>query len=60
MAYIVFDYKCAPCKVEFKNCMVGRDEMDDQRCSKCQALLTRLPAGTKTTFAFADKSGIKG
>lgn len=57
--YITFDYKCRDYKrcEHFETRMIKKDEMDDQRCGwkGCQALMTRLPANTRTTFRFADR-----
>lgn len=61
--YITFDYKCLCGHVDTR--MVQRDEMDDQYhdpCPEASAItgapcpmaMTRLPAGTRTTFRFAD------
>lgn len=63
MSYITFDYKCPDCgHVDTR--MVKREEMDDQQCPNyvtpnvehpCFSMaMTRLPAGTRTTFRFAD------
>lgn len=53
MPFITFDYKCPNGHVE-ESKMVLRKEMDAQRCAACKELMTRLPAGTRTTFRFAD------
>jgi len=57
--YITFDYKCPKCgHVESR--FVKREEMNDQVHRACAAPLTggtpmvRLPAGTRTTFRYAD------
>ena len=62
--YITFDYKCPTCgHVESR--FVRRSEMDEQFCNQeldagllglydCRHRLIRLPAGTRTTFRFAD------
>jgi ribosomal protein L37AE/L43A len=51
--YITFDYKCPSCQ-QFDTKFVRRDEMDLQKCEDCNVELVRLPAGTRTTFRFAD------
>lgn len=58
MPFITFDYRCKPCDVEEER-LVLKSDMDAQRCGNCKGLMVRLPAGTKTTFKFADKSGLK-
>ena len=50
--YISFDYSCTSCpKVEQR--LVKKDSKDNQMC-QCQSPMKRLPAGTRTTFRFAD------
>lgn len=50
--YISFDYKCSKCSaIEPK--LVRREEQDSQVC-QCGSPQTKLPAGTRTTFRFAD------
>jgi hypothetical protein len=52
MSYITFDYKCPDCgHVDTR--LVKREEMDEQACT-CEQTMRRLPAGTRTTFRFAD------
>lgn len=58
--YITFDYRCPYCEHE-ESRFVKRTEMDDQECTHpglpswhVPAPMTRLPAGTRTTFRFAD------
>jgi hypothetical protein len=57
--YITFDYKCRECG-DYDSRMVLRSEMDTQRCGKksttfpCRGRMVKLPAGTRTTFRFAD------
>ena len=58
MSFITFDYKCTACKRVVTR-MVRRPEMDKQFCkTNCDGdhptPMTRLPAGTRTTFRFAD------
>lgn len=55
MAFITFDFRCTGCGHEEER-MVLRKEMDAQRCRQdgCKERLTRLPAGTRTHFRFAD------
>ena len=52
--YITFDYKCPECgHVESR--FVKREHMDVQDCNEpCNHPMRRLPAGTRTTFKFAD------
>lgn len=52
--YITFDYKCSACELVVSR-MVKRSEQDDQRC-ECGNIekMTKLPAGTRTHFRFAD------
>ncbi len=52
--YITFDYKCTTCGDTYTR-FVKREEKDNQICA-CQSVtpMTRLPAGTRTTFRFAD------
>jgi hypothetical protein len=52
MSYITFDYKCPDCGHEDTR-LVKREEMDEQACT-CEQTMRRLPAGTRTTFRFAD------
>lgn len=55
--FISFDYKCTRCE-DIDSRMVKRVEMDEQTCNKpdCfSAHMIRLPAGTRTTFRFADR-----
>lgn len=59
MSYIIFDYLCSNCDHFEPNAFVKRMEMDDQSCSKCGALMKRLPAGPTTTFKFGDRSAVK-
>ena len=61
MSYVVFDYVCPTCARRDDNKMVRRSEMDEQYCgTNCDGdhptKLVRLPAGTRTTFRFADGS----
>lgn len=53
MPFITFDYRCE--KGHEDSRMVLRKEMDAQRCKECKGLMRRLPAGTRTTFRFADR-----
>ena len=55
--YITFDYR-DPDTGEVEARFVKRSEMDEQRNSAGK-LMVRLPAGTRTTFRFAD-SKLKG
>lgn len=52
--YITFDYKCDTCG-DVKSRFVRREEKDSQHCA-CGSItpMRRLPAGTRTTFKFAD------
>ena len=50
--YISFDYKCSKCHASEPK-LVRREEKDSQVC-QCGAPQTRLPAGTRTTFRYAD------
>ena len=50
--YITFDYRCSCGNVESR--FVRKEAKDNQRCAKCDSEMTRLPAGTRTTFKFAD------
>jgi len=62
--YITFDYRCPEGHHEER--FVKKSEMDDQWCNHihesgfgklgktCDAPMTRLPAGTRTTFRYAD------
>ncbi|MHC4302574.1 MAG: FmdB family zinc ribbon protein [Planctomycetota bacterium] len=52
MSYITFDYKCPDCGA-IDTRLVKREEMDEQACT-CETEMRRLPAGTRTTFLFAD------
>lgn len=52
MAFITFDYRCD--KGHEQERLVLRKDMDAQRCETCKGLMRRLPAGTRTTFRFAD------
>jgi hypothetical protein len=52
MSYITFDYKCPDCGAVDTR-LVKREEMDEQACT-CETEMRRLPAGTRTTFLFAD------
>lgn len=54
MSYVVFDYVCTKCE-HTEESMVRRDEMDQQKCPTCSKKMTRLPAGTRTHFKFADR-----
>ena len=49
--YITFDYKHPDGRIESR--FVKRSEMDQQVNDKGEKLM-RLPAGTRTTFRFAD------
>lgn len=53
--YITFDYKCPACD-EVEPRFVRREEMDVQHCNTCNLdqPMIRLPAGTRTTFRYAD------
>ena len=52
--FITFDYRCPDGHEEER--LVLRKEMDAQRCREgdCKKRMIRLPAGTRTTFRFAD------
>ena len=57
MPFITFDYKCSdPNCAGYEERLVLRKDMDAQRCNEpdCTAIMRRLPAGTRTTFKFAD------
>lgn len=62
--FVCFDYRCPTCGHEEER-FVRRDQMDEQFCPNylgphdkiacgSYAPMTRLPAGTRTTFRFAD------
>lgn len=53
--YIAFDYLCPHCKHK-ETKLVERVSMDKQLCPNCVNYrnMTRLPAGTRTTFRHAD------
>lgn len=58
MSWITFDYKCPGCGYTEER-FVRKSEMDVQQCDQCchqdgHIYMTRLPAGPKTTFRFAD------
>lgn len=55
MSYITFDYRCRQCG-NTESRLVRRSEMDRQFCQHehSDQLMNRLPAGTRTTFRFAD------
>lgn len=58
--FISFDYRCRDCfAVESR--FVRKTEKDTQRCTACDSdnPMARLPAGTRTTFRYADKK-LKG
>lgn len=56
--YITFDFKCLTCK-QVDTRLVRREHMDMQVCTQgtgCDGTdMIRLPAGTRTTFRFADR-----
>jgi hypothetical protein len=56
--YITFDYKCPDCG-HVDSRFVKKSEMDEQyheRCPDSRGFrMLRLPAGTRTTFRFADR-----
>ena len=54
MSYITFDFKCRDCG-HVDSRFVKREEMDlqDCACGSCNPMV-RLPAGTRTTFRYAD------
>lgn len=66
MSYVSFDYRCPECGHE-ESRFVHRDEMDAQKCPNAMCIvmndptptMSRLPAGTRTTFKFADRSAMK-
>lgn len=59
MSYISFDYKCTKCD-SVDSRLVERKDMDSQKCKRagtlfpCLGEMYKLPAGTRTTFRFAD------
>ena len=60
--FITFDYKCPTCG-NLESRFVRKDEMDDQECDHLglpsryePTPMTRLPAGTRTTFRYADQN----
>jgi len=59
MSFITFDYLCKNCDEFVGDALVRRSEMNNQECSKCGALMFRLPAGPTTTFKFGDRSATK-
>ena len=52
---VLFDYHCPTCHKpgQGEERMVRGEEADEQEC-KCGQKMVRLPAGTRTTFRFAD------
>ena len=65
MPFIPFDYRCETCGHEEERLVLKKDK-DSQRCKQlvcetheCKGQMKRMPAGPKTTFKFADKSGLK-
>lgn len=50
-----FDYRCSKCEHREVGRAVHRGDMDSQKCGICAAPMYRLPAGTRTTFRFADE-----
>lgn len=61
--YVTFDFECPHCgRVEER--FVKRDQVDNQDCVCVHGLpsryhhmkMKRLPAGTRTTFRFADEA----
>lgn len=50
--YITFDYRC-PTTGEVESRFVKRSEMDEQFNEEGERMI-RLPAGTRTTFRYAD------
>lgn len=51
---LVFDYRCSDCE-SVDTRYVRRGTEDDQECALCSRKMSRLPAGTRTTFRFADE-----
>lgn len=58
--YITFDYRCPYCGNE-ESRFIKRTDMDNQSCTHgdlgswhTPSIMTRLPAGTRTTFRYAD------
>lgn len=53
--FISFDYRCPSC-FTVDSRFIRKSEMDAQTCDECDSPtpLVRLPAGTRTTFRFAD------
>ena len=60
---LVFDYRCPECNNVYEE-QVGHSEQK-MYCRACEQatqkliLMRKLPAATRTTFKFADKSGMK-
>ena len=54
--YITFDYRCPSCGAQ-ESRFVKKVEMHQQRCKECDysGHMVKLPAGTPTTFKFADR-----
>lgn len=52
--YVTFDYRCPSCGAE-ETRFVKKVEVHQQRC-KCRysGHMVKLPAGTRTTFRYAD------
>lgn len=54
--FITFDFRCRDC-FAVDSRFVRKSEIDEQTCKDCDSdsPLTRLPAGTRTTFRHADR-----
>lgn len=55
--FVSFDYRC-PRSGKVVSKFIKKIDMDDQTCL-CGKRMTRLPAGTRTTFKFADTRSLK-
>ena len=53
--FVSFDYRCPSC-FSVASRFIRKSEMDKQKCDECDTHLpmNRLPAGTRTTFRYAD------
>jgi len=57
MSFITFDYGCTSCAHREENKLVRRSEMDSQTHEAPDGRtheMTKLPAGSRTHFRFAD------
>jgi putative FmdB family regulatory protein len=54
---IIFDYWCEDCKLKEERHV--RNSVEKVYCPQCQGRMRKLLGATRTTFKFADKSGMK-